>query len=304
MNNKLILLIFLALTGACTSNSSDSDATGNFETDEVIVSAEASGKVLQLDIQEGQALHAHQLVGYVDTIQLVLQKKQIQYSIQAVLARRANTTVQLSALQEQLANANKEKIRVENLLKADAATQKQLDDANNQVLVLEKQIGALNSTLTIANSSLKSETLPLQAQLDQVQDLIKKSKVVNPIEGTVLTQYTLKDEVVSPGKALYKIADLSTLTLRAYVSENQLAEIKIDQKVNVNVDAADGKYKPYEGIITWVSDKAEFTPKTIQTKDERANLVYAIKIKVKNDGFLKLGMYGEVKFNSPVLKTN
>jgi len=296
MNSLVKLLFILALVSACASNSSDSDATGNFETDEVIVSAEASGKVLQLDLQEGQSLLTNQVVGYVDTIQLYLRKEQMQYSIQALLAKRANTTIQLSALQEQWATANKEKIRIENLLKADAATPKQLDDANAQVLVFQKQIEALNSTLTTNNYSLSIETLPLKAQLEQIQDQIKKSIVVNPIQGIVLTQYTLKDEVVNPGKALYKIADLSTLTLRAYLSGNQLPEIKIGQAVKVKVDSSDGKYKSYGGTITWVSDKAEFTPKTIQTKDERANLVYAIKIKVKNDGYLKLGMYGEVKF--------
>jgi HlyD family secretion protein len=264
----------------------------------VIVSAEATGKILALNIQEGQSLQANQVVGYVDTIQLNLRKKQIQYSIQAVLAKRSNTSIQLSALQEQLATATKEKNRIENLLKSDAATQKQLDDASAQILVLQKQMDALNSTLNINNSSLNSETFPLKAQLDQIQDQIKKSVVVNPLAGTVLTQYALQDEVISPGKALYKIADLSTLTLRAYISGNQLPEIKIGQIVKVSIDASDGKFKTYEGAITWVSDKAEFTPKTIQTKDERANLVYAIKIKVKNDGYLKLGMYGEVKFKN------
>lgn len=287
------LILFLS---SCTSGTSDADATGNFETDETIVSTEATGKILALSIQEGQSLDANQVVGYVDTVQLYLKKKQTQYSIEALLAKRANTSVQLSALQEQLATATKEKNRVEQLFQDNAATQKQLDDANAQVLVFQKQINALNSTLTITNSSLRSETLPLKAQLDQIQDQIKKSVIVNPIAGTVLTQYTLPNEVVNSGKALYKIANLSTLTLRAYVSGSQLPEIKIDQHVNVNVDSADGKYKKYDGIITWISDKAEFTPKTIQTKDERANLVYAIKIKVKNDGYLKIGMYGEVKF--------
>ncbi len=292
--SRFALLIYIV--SSCTSGSSDSDATGNFETDEVIISSEANGKILKLSIQEGQTLQADQVVGYVDTIQLSLKKKQIQYSIQALLAKRSNAPIQLSSLQEQLATAIREKNRIESLLKDNAATQKQLDDANTQVDVLQKQIAALNSTLTITNSSLSSETLPLKAQLDQLQDQIKKSIVVNPINGTVLTQYTLQNELVGSGKALYKIADLSTLTLRAYVSGNQLPGIKIGQNVKVNVDAAEGKYKSYEGTITWVSDKAEFTPKTIQTKDERANLVYAIKIKVKNDGYLKIGMYGEVKF--------
>ena len=290
------LVAITLIAASCSSGSAEFDATGNFETDEVIIAAEASGKILSLSIQEGQSLKANQSVGFVDTTQLYLRKKQLQYTIQALLVKRADASIQLSALQEQLATASKEKNRIENLLKADAATQKQLDDANAQVVVLQKQMAALNSTLTIGNTSLNSETLPLKAQLDQIQDQIKKSLVINPVEGTVLTQYALQNEVVSPGKALYKIADLSSLTLRAYVSGNQLPAIKIDQPVKISVDAYDGKYKTYEGAITWVSDKAEFTPKTIQTKDERANLVYAIKIKVKNDGYLKIGMYGEVKF--------
>jgi len=292
--STFILLPFLLYF--CTRGSSDFDATGNFETDEVIVSAEATGKILALSIQEGQSLQANQVVGYIDTVQLYLKKKQTQYAIQALLVKRSNTSVQLSALQEQWEAAVKEKNRVEHLVSDNAATQKQLDDATAQVLVLQKQIDALSSTLTISNASLSSETLPLKAQIDQFQDQIKKSVVVNPITGTVLTQYALQNELVTAGKALYKIADLSTLTLRAYISGIQLPEIKIGQSVKVNVDAVDGKYKIYKGTITWVSDKAEFTPKTIQTKDERANLVYGIKIKVKNDGYLKIGMYGEVKF--------
>src|SRR5579859_4095760 len=290
---------FAAVTlfvASCSSGSTDFDATGNFETDELIISAEASGKIMSLSVQEGESLKANQVVGFVDTIQLFLRKKQLQYSIQAVLAKQANTSVQLSSLLEQLATAAKEKKRIENLLKSDAATLKQLDDANAQILVLQRQMDALNSTLSINNASLRSEALPLKAQLDQIQDQIKKSAVVNPIGGTVLTQYALENEIVNPGKALYKIADLSTLTLRAYISGNQLGGISIGQPVKISVDATDGKYKTYDGVIAWVSDKAEFTPKTIQTKAERANLVYAMKIKVKNDGYLKIGMYGEVKF--------
>src|SRR5258706_7741942 len=243
------LILFLS---SCTSSSSDADATGNFETDETIVSAEATGKILMLSIQEGQLLEANQVLGYVDTIQLYLKKKQTQYAIQALLAKRSNTSIQLSALQEQLAMAIKEKNRVEHLFNDSAATQKQLDDSNAQVLVLQKQIDALNSSLSITNASLHSETLPLKAQVDQIQDQIKKSVIVNPIAGTVLTQYALQNEVVNSGKALYKIADLSTLTLRAYLSGNLLPEIKIGQQVKVNVDASGNKYKSYEGIITWV----------------------------------------------------
>jgi HlyD family secretion protein len=288
------VLAFVA--ASCASNSGDFDATGNFEADEVIVSAEASGKVLKLNIKEGQALAANEVIGYVDTMQLYLRKKQFQYSINAVLAKQPNSAVQLSTISEQLATANKEKKRVENLLKADAATQKQLDDYNAQIDLLKKQYDALQSSLSITTRSLQTETLPYKAQLDQIEDQLKKSVITNPIAGTVLTQYTLQDEVVNPGKALYKIADLSTIIFRVYISGSQLSEIKLGQEVKIKVDNGAKDYKTYAGKITWISDKAEFTPKTIQTKDERANLVYAIKILVKNDGYLKLGMYGEVKF--------
>jgi HlyD family secretion protein len=293
-------LASIVLLSSCNNGNSDFDATGNFEADEIIVSSEAAGKILKLEIKEGQELQAGQTVGFIDTAQLYLRKKQLQYSIQAVLAKRPDANSQLSTISEQLSTATREKKRVENLLKADAATQKQLDDLNAQIDLLKKQYDALQSSLNITTRALQSETLPLQAQLEQVNDQLKKSKIVNPQVGTVLAQYAKQDEVVNLGKALYKIADLSTVTLRAYISGTQLAGIKIGQDVSVMVDAQSEKagQKSYIGKITWVSDKAEFTPKTIQTKDERANLVYAIKISVNNDGLLKLGMYGEVLFNS------
>jgi len=241
-------------------------------------------------------LETNQKVGYIDTIQLYLRKKQLQYSISAVLAKQPNMAVQLSTITEQLATATREKKRIENLLKSDAATQKQLDDYNAQIELLNKQYNALQSSLAITTRSLQSETLPFKAQLDQVQDQIQKSIITNPVSGTVLTQYAMQDEVVNPGKAIYKVADLTQIILRVYISGSQLSEIKLGQEVKISVDSGADAYKSYTGKITWISDKAEFTPKTIQTKDERANLVYAIKVLVKNDGYLKLGMYGEVKF--------
>lgn len=292
----LQLLTITALLSACGSSQSEFDATGNFEADEVIVSAEAAGKIVKLEAKEGAELKANTIVGLIDTTQLYLRKKQLQYSIKAVMARMPNATVQLAAIREQIETAQHEKTRIANLLKDDAATKKQMDDITAQLDLLQRQYEATQSTLQVTTASLQGETLPLKAQLEQVQDQIVKSSIKNPIDGTVLTQYAMQDEVTSPGKAIYKLADLSTLTLRAYLSGNQLAEVKLGQQVNVLVDAADGGYKTYKGTITWVSDKAEFTPKTIQTKEERANLVYAIKIGVKNDGYLKLGMYGEVKF--------
>lgn len=286
----------LLLTTACTNKDSEFDATGNFEADEIIISAEASGKIIQLDVEEGSKLVTQARIGLIDTTQLFLRKKQLEYSIRAIQAKQPNEAVQLAAITEQIETAKREKKRVENLLKDDAATQKQLDDLNAQLDLLQRNYDALQSTLSITRQSLQSETLPLKAQLEQVQDQINKSKIVNPINGTVLTLYAKENEVVNVGKALYKVADLNTIILRVYISGNQLSLVKLGQSVKVFVDAPENEYKEYTGTISWVSDKAEFTPKTIQTKEERANLVYAVKINVKNDGYLKLGMYGEVKF--------
>lgn len=297
MKIKYFLAALPLIVLSCNQNDSQFDATGNFEADEIIISAEASGKILRLDINEGTELKEKAVIGLIDTTQLFLRKKQVEYSIRAINAKQPNATVQLAGITEQIETAQREKKRIENLLKDDAATQKQLDDMNAQLDLLKRQYAATQSTLTITKQSLQSETLPMKAQLEQLEDQIRKSQIVNPINGTVLTLYTKKNEVVNPGKALYKIADLSTIILRAYISGSQLSQIKLGQTVEVFVDTTNGEYKKYSGTIAWVSDKAEFTPKTIQTKEERANLVYAVKINVKNDGYLKLGMYGEVKFN-------
>lgn len=287
---------FLLAATSCNRNTSEFDATGNFEADEIIISAEASGKIISLNAEEGSVIKSQTVIGLIDTIQLHLRKKQLEYSIRAVNAKQPNASVQLAAISEQIETVKREKKRVENLLKDDAATQKQLDDLSAQLDLLQRQYEATQSTLTITRQSLQSETLPLKAQLEQIQDQINKSQITNPVNGTVLTMYAKQNEVVNPGKALYKIADLSTVILRAYISGSQLSQIKLGQQVKVFVDAPEDGNKEYTGTIAWVSDKAEFTPKTIQTKEERANLVYAIKIHVKNDGYLKLGMYGEVKF--------
>ncbi|HMJ69432.1 MAG TPA: HlyD family efflux transporter periplasmic adaptor subunit [Cyclobacteriaceae bacterium] len=297
MNKNTIFILLMILVG-CKDSSDEFDATGNFEADEVIISSEAAGKILKLDIEEGKELEANAVVGLVDTTQLYLRKKQLEYSIKAVVAKSPNASVQLAAIKEQIETTQREKKRVQNLLKDDAATQKQLDDINAQLQLLQRQYDASQSSLSITTQSIQSETLPLKAQLDQIEDQLDKSVIKNPFKGTVLTKYALKDEMASQGKALYKVADLSSLVLRAYISGSQLTQIKLGEKVQVLVDAPEGEYKTYEGEIMWVSEKAEFTPKTIQTKDERANLVYAMKIKVKNDGYLKLGMYGEVRFDT------
>ena len=297
MNIQLTTCVLLMFgLASCGRDSNQYDASGNFEADETIVSAEATGKILQLKIDEGLLLTAGQSIGFIDTTQLYLKKKQLKYSIAALIAKQPDAKSQLSIIQKQIETAEYEKKRVENLLKEDAATKKQLDDLNAQVDLLRKQYNSMQTSLIITNRSLQSETLPLKAQIEQLEDQIKKSLIVNPIEGTVLTKYVQQDEVIAAGKALYKIANLTTLLFRAYISGDQLSAVKLGQKVKIIVDDVNGGSKSYEGTLEWVSDKAEFTPKTIQTKDERAHLVYAIKVKVKNDGFLKIGMYGEVAF--------
>ena len=294
LNIAFILSLLLAL--ACSNGNGDFDATGTFESEEIIVSSEAMGKLVMFQVEEGMQLKQNQIVGVVDTTQLHLKKKQLLSSITAVLSKQPDVNTQLAALQEQIKTAEVEKKRIENLVSLNAATTKQLDDINSQLEVLNKQYTATKSSLTITKQGLQSETLPLVAQVEQIQDQIKKSIIINPIDGTVLTRYAKQDEITSNGKALYKIANLSDMTLRAYVDGDQLGQIKLGQKVTVFVDNGDGKQKEMSGEIYWVSSKAEFTPKTIQTKDERANLVYAIKVKVMNDGYLKIGMYGEIKF--------
>lgn len=293
--NLTVALITLILFG-CGNGNGKYDATGTFESEEVIVSSEAMGKLVRFDVDEGAQLKQNQIVGVIDTLQLYLKKKQLEASVKAVLSKQPDVATQLAALQEQIKTAEIEKKRVENLVKSNAATTKQLDDVNAQLEVLNKQYNATKSSLTITKQGLQSETFPLQIQIEQINDQLSKSRIINPVDGVVLTRYTKQNEVTATGKALYKIADLSEMTLRAYVNGNQLGQIKLGQKVKVFVDKGESEQKEMSGEIYWVSSKAEFTPKTIQTKDERANLVYAIKVRVKNDGYLKIGMYGEVKF--------
>ncbi|MDE3143451.1 MAG: HlyD family efflux transporter periplasmic adaptor subunit [Bacteroidota bacterium] len=308
----LIYTTFLsAMIAGCNFKDQLSDASGTFETDEVIVSSEVPGKIISLNIEEGSNLSKDSVVGIIDSVPLQLQKAQAEAKIASLYQKTMDVKPQIKLLQDQilvqktqLNNALYEKARTEKLIKADAATTKQLDDLNTQIDVLQKQI-AVNeqqikvqeSTTGTQNSSIMSEDNPLRKSVAQIEDQIRRTYITNPINGTVLTKYAMAGEVTSAGKALYKIADLSVITLRAYITGTQLSQIKLNQQVKVLVDSNANKYKEYTGTITWISDKAEFTPKTIQTKDERANLVYAIKIHVKNDGLLKIGMYGEVKFN-------
>lgn len=310
MKKLSYILLSLILLGACKNNKDDFDASGTFEADEVIVSSQQAGQILSLQIKEGQHLNPGATVGNIDVTNLELQKQQTAARIKS-LDDRLNTATpqtiviqnQIAVLKTQLAYLEKERERTSNLLKADAATGKQLDDitakvdeAKRQLDVYQQQIALNKSNVSIQNKSVMSEKDPLEKSIAQIQDQISKGIIVNPVKGTVLTQYAFAGELANIGKPLYKIANLDTIILRAYISGNQLPQIKLGQKVNVKSDDGKGGFKPYNGTVYWVSDKAEFTPKTVQTKEERQDLVYAIKVAVPNDGFLKIGMYGELNF--------
>ncbi|TXI81870.1 MAG: HlyD family efflux transporter periplasmic adaptor subunit [Crocinitomicaceae bacterium] len=284
------------LLTACKDNKVSFDASGSFEAEETIISSEATGTIKQFDIEEGQTLEAGQTIGYIDSLQLYLKKKQLEAQVIAILGKKPNIPVQLSALQEQLRTTEKERTRVANLVKGDAATPKQLDDINAQIEVLKKQIEAQKSTLSISAEGLGKDVVPLQVQIEQLNDQLAKCQIINPASGTVLSKYAEANEMTAAGKPLYKIANLSNIILRVYITGDQLPQVKLNQQVKVLTDNGKGGYKETTGTIVWINDKAEFTPKTIQTKDERANMVYAIKVKVKNDGAYKIGMYGEIKF--------
>ncbi len=295
---KIKAFIPLLLLGAWSCRSEKNfDATGAFEAVETIISAEVGGTIRQLDIEEGQILTAGQPIGYIDSTQIYLKKKQLQTQIRALLSRKPNAALQLAALEEQLATARYERLRVENLVKADAATRKQLDDVDAQISVILAQIDAAKSSLEISTDGLDRDAVPLFVQIEQTEDMLRKCRLHSPVSGTVLTKYAQAHELANTGKQLFKIADLSTIILRVYITASQLSEVKIGQDVSVLTDNAQASMDTAQGTVTWISDKAEFTPKTVQTKDERANLVYAMKVKVVNDGRYKIGMYGEIVFH-------
>lgn len=320
--NKIYQLLGLSLLiMACGKKQTAYDATGVFEAQEVVISAEAAGVLRQFNINEGQQVAAGQQVGLIDCDQLSLQKDQITATERALQLRQTEAGPQVRVLNEQIALQESqiatqreqlrvlkvEQNRVQKLVTAQATPAKQLDDVNGQIAVLEKQIasaqqqiGVLRQQITaqeqsaaIANRGILSEQQPLGVRKAQLDDQINNCKVINPLKGTILTKYAEAFEMAAPGKALYKVANLDTLTLRAYITGDQLPAVKIGQSVQVTI--GDGG-QTYAGTVTWIADKAEFTPKTIQTRDERANLVYAIKVRTPNDGSLKVGMFGDVKF--------
>ncbi len=298
MKKSITIIVLIFSLMGCSNKSNNPDASGTFEAEEIIISAQASGIIKTFNVFEGKELKESDTIGYIDTIQLSLKKEQLLAQIKAILSKNPDKAVQLSVLQQQLKQAEYELTRVTNLHNSGAATSKQLDDAKAQVALLNRQTDALASSLSVTTTGLQAETRALQSQIKQIDDQISRSIIVNPVNGTILSTYVRANETAAPAKPLYKIADISTLILRAYITGDQLSEIQLGQAVKVLTDKGKDEYNTHEGKVEWISEKAEFTPKTIQTKDERANLVYAIKVRVPNDGTLKIGMYGEVIFNS------
>ena len=297
MNKYIIIAAISFVLVSCNRNKSKHDASGTFESTEVIISAEASGKVEVFDLKEGDRLSEGQQVGYIDSTQLYLKKMQLLAAQKAVAARRPDVAKQIAATKEQIDKARLEKARVENLFKDNAATQKQVDDADSQLRVLESTLAAQMNSLSTSVNSLDEETASFRIQIEQMNDYLSKCRIINPVEGRVLGKYTQAKEIVATGKPLYKIADMRNMFLRAYVVSGQLEKVSVGQNATVFVALSDGSSKSYSGKVTWISDKAEFTPKTIQTQDERQNLVYAVKIEVANtDGLIKIGTYGDVDF--------
>jgi HlyD family secretion protein len=292
MRTPIFIILLAVLFTACSKNKNKSDAYGNFESTEITISAEAAGKLLMLNIEEGQSIKAGEKIGLIDTVQLALKRDALIAQQKGASTKSANILAQIDVFKEQKNNALTDKARIEKLLKDGAATQKQLDDIEGVISVYDRQMASIQTQ----NAPVLNELEAYSKQIDQIQDQINRSYITNPINGTVLTKYSEPNEMVVQGKALYKIADLSEMILRVYVSGAQLSEIKVGQKVEVLIDADADNNKKCEGEISWISSNAEFTPKIIQTKEERVNLVYAVKVRVKNDGSIKIGMPGEVNF--------
>ena len=291
---KRIVYIAAVVLAASCGTEAEFDAQGTFEATEVVVSSEATGRILNFEVEEGMAVEANQMVGAIDSVQLHLQRKQLVAQQSALLGSRPDVKKQVAALREQIAKQNEELRRVENMLKDGAATKKQKDDIEAQIKILERQLDATLSTLDKNTSTINNNSAALEAQIAALDDRISKCRIISPIGGTVLVKYAEAGELASVGKPLMKIADLDNIYLRAYFTSDQLAKVNLGDEVKVVADFGGEERYDYTGRVAWISSESEFTPKTIQTKDSRANLVYAVKIAVENDGRLKIGLAGEV----------
>ena len=286
---KIITLLLLTSLISCNKNNDKADGYGNFEATEVTISAEANGKIEYLKLEEGDVLEPKIQVGLIDTTQLYFNKQQLLASKSTVYAKSANVLSQIKVLQEQLKTAQIEKKRIQNMFAENAATKRQVDEIDGKVSVIQEQIKSVETQ----NAPIVNEVKSIEVQVEKINDQIRKSKIINPIKGTVLAKYAEPNEVTAFGKPIYKIADISEMTLRVYVSETQLSQIKVGQNVTIKIDA-EKEMQSYQGTISWIASSAAFTPKIVQTKEERVNLVYAVKVKVKNDGSLKIGMPAEM----------
>lgn len=292
MKKYYFIVLISALFASCNSSNKEADAYGNFESDEILISAEVSGKIISMDIEEGMALEKGDIIGVIDSVPLVLKLESLQAQRRAILSRGGNVFTQSDVLKQQKVNLEKELVRVEALLKDGAATQKQKDELVYQIQIIDKQIENVYSQ----NSPISAEASAMDAQIEMLLDQISRCVIKSPIDAVVLTKYVNAGEVAGAGKPLLKIANLNKMYLKAYISGSQLSEIKIGQSVKVRIDEGKDNYKTFDGTITWISSQAEFTPKIIQTKEERVNFVYAIKVLIPNDGSIKIGMPGEVIF--------
>ena len=296
MKRSFAYPLLVLLAASCVEGNTAYDASGVFESTEVTVSAEGNGKILSLDLQEGDRLEAGQIVGCIDTVQLHLSEIQLEASRRAVGSGRLDISRQIAALESQIGKQRQELDRFTKLEKAGASNRKQVEDIQAQIETLERQLAAQEESLNSSNRNVSGQADALEAQIEQIRDRIRKCVITSPVAGTVLAKYSEAGEFAALGRALFKVADIDNIRLRAYITADQLTSLKLGQQVRVFADQGSSGRKEYAGTLIWISDKAEFTPKTIQTRDERANLVYAVKIAVENDGLIKLGMYGDIKF--------
>jgi len=295
MKNAILMLSFILLF-SCSDNTKKSDAFGNFESDEIIISSEVNGKVIEMYFDEGASVKVNEKLLQIDTTQLYLQKLNLIANSESVNAKVQDIPSQISVYEKKLEILEREKNRVSNLLKSGSATQKQFDDITGEMESTTKQMDAAKIKLNEANRGILSQNKPIAAQIKLLDDQIQRANVIAPIEGTILNKYINKDEFVRLGSPILKIANTKKMYLKAYIDGNNLNKVKIGSVADVLIDAGKGEFKKFKGTVTYISDKAEFTPKIVQTKEQRVNLVYSVKILVENDGSIKIGMPGEVKF--------
>lgn len=298
--SKIKIILSIAIVSwffACDDSENASDAYGNFEAKEYFVSSEIPGKLIYYGVQEGEYIKKGDTVAVIDTVLLNRQKDFLNASINAAKSKKQNAQPEIDVISEQKKHLQSERARLVKLLAGNAATQKQIDDLDAKIRVLDKQKIAIKSKVNDINRSINSSIKPFKMQLEQINEKISKSIITNTIDGQVLFSFKNQGEIVNIGMPLYKIANLEVMELKAYISGDQLPHVKLGQQVKVLIDENKQDNRALEGVVSWISGEAEFTPKTIQTKEERVNQVYAIKVKVKNDGSIKIGMPGEVVFD-------